>query len=110
MYYKPGSDTSAGASILSPYWQADANSVYTFIGITNPSIAQNVSRSVTVKAITGSSGALGASVTLTIPVGQTAKVFIANTNHSSINSLTVSGANWVGATGSGHVIIVSEYQ
>lgn len=99
---------TSGTTIVSPYWQADANSVYTFIGITNPSIAQNVSRSITIRAIR-LDGTIGGSTTLTIPLGQTVKVFIANTNHSAVNSATISGANWVSATGSGHLIIVSEY-
>ena len=99
---------TGGSEIVSPYWQADANSIYTFIGISNPSITGNLSRAVTVKAI-NSDGSTGAAVVFTVAVGSSTKVFIANTNHSSVNSNTVSGANWVSTTGSGHAVVAIEY-
>ncbi|HJN02808.1 MAG TPA: hypothetical protein QF836_07180, partial [Nitrospinota bacterium] len=37
--------------------------------------------------------------------GSTAKVFISNTNHTTVNSNTVKGANWISVTGLGHVVI-----
>ena len=97
-----------GTTVLSPYWQADTNSVYTFIAVTVPSISANFSRSVTVTAVsTGSASDVVAS-TITVDKGNTARFFIANTNHSSVNSNTVSNltgrqVQWITVTGQGYL-------
>ena len=99
-----------GTTVLSPYWQADTNSVYTFIAVTVPSISASFSRSVTVTAVsTGSASDVVAS-TITVDKGNTARFFIANTNHSSVNSNTVSNltgrqVQWITVTGQGHITI-----
>ncbi len=108
-------NVTTGQSVVSPYWQADANSIYTFIAVSVPSIANAVSRAVTVTAVQAGSVSqtgidAGAGIiagTLTIAVGNTAKFFIANTGHSSVNSNSVTGANWISVTGSGHVVIAA---
>ena len=99
-------DVTGGVSVVSPYWQSDANSVYTFIAVSVPSVAAGISRHVTVAAVTGDSRA-DVSAAVTVDKGKTGRFFIANTNHSSVNSNTVSGANWIGITGSGHVVITT---
>ena len=93
-------------SIIAPYWQADANSVYSFISIAVPSISSSISRQVTVAAVTSDSRS-DVSQTITVDKGKSAKFFIANTNHSSVNSNTVKNANWIGVTGIGHVVITA---
>ena len=110
-----GSSTAFAASlatdnstIASPYWQADANGIYTFIGISNPSISGNISRGITVTAMSAANTA-GISVTFTISPATTTKVFITNTNHSSVNSATVTGVQWIALTGSGQLVIAGAY-
>ena len=98
--------TGTERSIIAPYWQADANSVYTFISIAVPSISSSISRQVTVAAVTSDSRS-DVSQTITVDKGKSAKFFIANTNHSSVNSNTVKNANWIGVTGMGHVVITA---
>ncbi|HJP18906.1 MAG TPA: hypothetical protein QF468_09660 [Nitrospinota bacterium] len=95
-------NATTNQSIVSPYWQADTNSIYTFIAVAVPSIAGATSRAVSVTAVT-STGQTAA--TLTIDVGTVGRFFIANTNHSSINSSAITGANWISTTGKGHVVI-----
>ena len=104
---------NSGKSIVSPYWQfggQGSSAEYTFIAITNPSISGNLSRAVTVTAIdTDGNTTAGGATTFTIPIGVTARVFIIATNHSAVNSLTVSGVNWVGTTtGSGKGMLLIE--
>ena len=91
---------------ISPYWQADANSVYTFIAVSVPSLQFSVSRQVTVTAVTSDSRS-AASATATVWKGSTKRFFIANTNHSSVNNNTVTGVNWISVTGRGHVVITT---
>ena len=92
-------------SVVSPYWQADTNSVYTFVAISVPSIASVSSRQITVSAVTSDSRSDTTASTFTVGKGSTAKVFISNTNHTTVNSNTVKGANWISVTGLGHVVI-----
>ena len=92
-------------SVVSPYWQADTNSVYTFVAISVPSIASVSSRQITVSAVTSDSRSDTTASTFTVAKGSTAKVFISNTNHTTVNSNTVKGANWISVTGLGHVVI-----
>ena len=103
-------NATSTTSIVSPYWQADSNSIYTFISVSNPSVGQASSRAVTVTAVSQNSASDTASSTVTILAGATAKFFIANTNHSSINSNTVAGINWISTTGYGHVVVEAAYQ
>ena len=99
-------DVTGGVSVVSPYWQSDANSVYTFIAVSVPSLQFSVSRQVTVTAVTSDSRS-AASATATVWKGSTKRFFIANTNHSSVNNNTVTGANWISVTGRGHVTITT---
>lgn len=106
-----------GNAIISPYWQsngAGVNDIYTFIAITNPSISGNLSRAVTVKAINNSGTSEGAVSAFTISPGTTHRIFIAATNHATINStsITASDAHFIGTTTSatrGHLVIQTPY-
>lgn len=74
---------------ISPYIQTDADSTYTFVGITHPSLnTANTQIGFTI-ASTGLSTDFSSSLTITS--GQTYRIFIVSTNHSTINSLTVTG-------------------
>ena len=92
-------------SVVSPYWQADTNSVYTFVAISVPSTAGVSSRQISIAAVTSDSRSDTTASTFTVGKGSTAKVFISNTNHTTVNSNTVKGANWISVTGLGHVVI-----
>ena len=78
-------------SAISPYIQTDANSTYTFVGITHPSLNTASTQIGMTVATVGLAGATP-STTFTIDAGQTYRIFIASTNHSTINSDTVTGA------------------
>ena len=101
---------TTGSAIASPYWQAEADNTYTFIGVANPSIAGNISRGVTIQAIQGD-GTAGVSATFTVALGQTSKVFIIGTNHSTVNSSTVTDTaiQWISSTGYGYLVVKGEY-
>ena len=92
-------------SVVSPYWQADTNSVYTFVAISVPSSDGVFSRQISIAAVTSDSRSDTTATTFTVGKGSTAKVFISNTNHTTVNSNTVKGANWISVTGVGHVVI-----
>ena len=98
-------NATGNQSIVSPYWQADTNSIYTFVAIAVPSIAGATSRAVSVTAVSSTADTSRTGGTLTIEVGKIARFFIANTNHSSINSSAITGANWISVTGKGHLVI-----
>ena len=114
----PGLSNTANRSIVTPYFQVDADSTYSFVAITNTSISGNQSRAVTVKAVDGS-GTLINSLTFTIDLGATQKVFVISTNHGSANSSTIPGVQWltvaapgtttVAGTSSGHLVIEGAY-
>jgi hypothetical protein len=77
-------------SAISPYMQTDADSTYTFVGITHPSLntaATQIGLTVSTVGLVGATP----STTFTITAGQTYRIFIVSTNHSTINSTTVTG-------------------
>ena len=78
-------------SAISPYMQTDANSTYTFVGISHPSLNTAATQIGLTVASVGLDGT-NPSTTFTINAGQTYRVFIVSTNHSTINSNTVTGA------------------
>ena len=77
-------------SAISPYVQTDANSTYTFVGVSHPSLNTASTQIGLTIATVGLTGATP-STTFTIDAGQTYRIFIASTNHSTINSNTVTG-------------------
>ena len=97
---------------LSPYVQTDGDSTYTFVGISHPSLNTAATQIGMTVATIGLDGA-NPSTTFTIGSGETYRIFIVSTNHSTINSLTVTGDRVVfmstttGASGSGHLLVTS---
>jgi len=78
-------------SAVSPYIQTDVNSTYSFVGITHPSLntaATQIGLTVATVGLTGTEP----STTFTINAGETYRIFIVSTNHSSINSVAVTGS------------------
>jgi hypothetical protein len=75
---------------VSPYMQTDANSTYTFVGITHPSLNTAATQIGLNLATVGLVGATP-STTFTINAGETYRIFIVSTNHSTVNSNTVTG-------------------
>lgn len=87
---------SSSRAVISPYYQSDiAGGVYTFIGVTHPSLAGSVSQIGLRITAVGSTGASTATSTgnnyveFTINGGNTQRVFIVVTNHSSINTHSI---------------------
>lgn len=103
---------SNSSSVVAPYWQSDGDS-YTFIAVSHSSLqGMNSEIGVVLKAISDSSGdsAFG-TATFTISDNTTVRVFIVATNHASINSASVAGAQFiVGTTGAsfGNLLITAK--
>jgi len=76
---------------ISPYMQTDSNSTYTFVGISHPSLNTAATAIGLTLATVGLDGT-EPSTTFTIAAGETYRIFIVSTNHSTINSDTVTGA------------------
>jgi|TARA_B110000438_G_C15783236_1_gene637229 hypothetical protein len=77
---------------VSPYVQTDANSTYSFVGITHPSLNTAVTQIGLTIATVGFSGT-NPSSSFTIGAGETYRIFVVSTNHSTINSLTFTDSN-----------------
>ena len=76
---------------LSPYFQSDAGSTYSFMGIAHPSLLSAASTVGLTVSTVGQAGVVG-STAFTIAAGETYRVFIVSTNHSTINSKAITGA------------------
>lgn len=88
---------------VSPYVQTDANSTYSFVGITHPSLNTAYTQIGLTMAAIGFSDTV-TSTSFTIGAGETYRIFVVSTNHSTINSNTITNSNvlFVAATsGSG---------
>ena len=77
-------------SAISPYMQTDSDSTYTFVGVTHPSLNTAATQIGLTVATLGLDGATP-STTFTVNAGETYRIFIVSTNHSTINSTTVTG-------------------
>ncbi|MFQ5673169.1 MAG: hypothetical protein ACE5G9_08745 [Nitrospinales bacterium] len=76
---------------LSPYFQTDAGSTYSFVGIAHPSLT-SAATEIGLKIETiGQAGTAG-STEFTIGAGETYRVFIVSTNHPTVNSSTITGS------------------
>tara|TARA_B100000686_G_scaffold349138_1_gene441802 strand:+ start:563 stop:1183 length:621 start_codon:yes stop_codon:yes gene_type:complete len=97
---------------VSPYIQTDADSTYTFVGISHPSLNTAGTQIGLTIATVGMDGA-NPSSTFTVGAGETYRVFIVSTNHSSVNSTTVTGDRVVflstttGGTGAGQLRVTA---
>ena len=81
--------------VVSGYWQSDSAS-YTFIAVSHSSLSGLASQiGVVVNAIQSDKTAFGTAVTFTITAGSTQRIFIARTNHSNINSISIPSASFI---------------
>ena len=84
--------------VVSPYWQSDSGS-YTFIAVSHTSLSGMASQiGLTLNAITNDQSAFGTAVTFTITSGTTTRIFIVRTNQSTINSTSISSAQFIVGT------------
>ena len=87
-----------GSRVVSPYWQSDSGS-YTFIAVSHTSLSGMASQiGLTLNAITNDQSAFGTAVTFTITSGTTTRIFIVRTNQSTINSTSISSAQFIVGT------------
>jgi hypothetical protein len=77
---------------VSPYVQTDANSTYSFVGITHPSLNTAYTQIGLTMAAIGFSDTV-TSTSFTIGAGETYRIFVVSTNHSTINSNTITNSN-----------------
>ena len=84
--------------VVSPYWQSDSTS-YTFIAVSHTSLSGMASQiGLTLNAITNDKSAFGTAVSFTVQSGTTTRVFIVRTNQSTINSTSISSAQFIVGT------------
>jgi len=84
--------------VVSPYWQSDSGS-YTFIAVSHTSLSGMASQiGLTLNAITNDQSAFGTAVTFTITSGTTTRIFIVRTNQSTINSTSITSAQFIVGT------------
>ena len=84
--------------VVSPYWQSDSTS-YTFIVVCHTSLSGMASQiGVTLNAITNDQSAFGTAVSFTITSGTTTRVFIVRTNQSTVNSTSITNAQFIVGT------------
>ena len=87
-----------GSRVVSPYWQSDSTS-YTFIAVSHTSLSGMASQiGLTLNAITNDQSAFGTAVSFTVQSGTTTRVFIVRTNQSTINSSSISAAQFIVGT------------
>ncbi|MDE0847625.1 MAG: hypothetical protein OSA44_02305 [Nitrospinaceae bacterium] len=87
-----------GSRVVSPYWQSDSTS-YTFIAVSHTSLSGMASQiGLTINAITSDQSAFGTAVSFTVQSGTTTRVFIVRTNQSTINSTSISAAQFIVGT------------
>ena len=84
--------------VVSPYWQSDSGS-YTFIAVSHTSLSGMASQiGLTLNAITNDQSAFGTAVSFTVQSGTTTRVFIVRTNQSTINSTSLTAAQFIVGT------------
>ena len=87
-----------GSRVVSPYWQSDSTS-YTFIAVSHTSLSGMASQiGLTLNAITNDQSAFGTAVSFTVQSGTTTRVFIVRTNQSTVNSTSISSAQFIVGT------------
>ena len=84
--------------VVSPYWQTDTGS-YTFVAVSHPSLSGMASQiGVTVNAITNDTSAYANAVSFTVTAGNTTRVFIVRTNHTTINPTSITTGQFFSGT------------
>ena len=98
--------TSNDFIVASPYWQVDSGS-YTFIAVSHSSLSGMASQiGITINAITSAGVAYDTAESFTITAGNTERVFIVPTSHSTINPTSITTAKFLQGTSGftyGHV-------
>jgi hypothetical protein len=90
---------SNNSSVISPYWQTDADS-YTFVAVSHPSLTgMNSEIGVILTALTEDRTTTFGSSAFTVGQNATTRVFIVATNHSTINSTNITGDDLIFITG-----------
>ena len=85
--------------VVSPYWQVEGGGSYTFVAVSHSSLSgMNSQIGLTVNAITSANLAYGTAATFTVGAGETKRVFIISTNHSTINSTSQTDAAFIAGT------------
>jgi hypothetical protein len=86
-------------SVVSPFWQSDGN-VYTFVAVSHTSLSGMQSTiGVIVNALQDDGSTSFGSTDFTVTQNSTTRLFIVATNHSTVNSLTVTAASDIFITG-----------
>lgn len=81
--------------VVAGYWQSDSTS-YSFISVSHSSLSGLASQiGLVVNAIQSDQTAFGTAVTFTISAGTTQRLFIARTNHSTLNATTIPTASFI---------------
>jgi hypothetical protein len=84
--------------VVSPYWQVDSGS-YTFVAVTHSSLSGMASQiGLHVDAITSAGAAYDTAESFTIFSGNTQRLFIVPTGHSSINATSIPTAKFMTGT------------
>jgi len=93
------SNYSNNYMVVSPYWQTEGGGSYTFIAVSHSSLSGMASQiGVRVNAITSAKTDYTDAQHFTVSAGETKRVFIIPTNHSTINSTTVPTAVFIAGT------------
>jgi hypothetical protein len=84
--------------VVSPYWQVDSGS-YTFIAVTHSSLSGMASQiGVRMNAFTSTGGVYDTAAAFTVMAGNTERLFIVPTGHSTINATSIPTAKFMTGT------------
>jgi hypothetical protein len=90
--------TANNFTVISPYWQVDSGS-YTFIAVTHSSLSGMASQiGLRVNAITSAGAAYDTAESFTIFSGNTERLFIVPSTHSSVNATAIPTAKFLAGT------------
>ena len=85
--------------VVSPYWQSEGGSSYTFVAVSHSSLSGMASQiGVIINAIDSTGTAYDTAESFTVTAGNTQRVFIVPTNHATINSTNISSAVFLSGT------------
>lgn len=97
-------ELASSSTVISPYYQVSPG-VYSFIGITHPSLA-GMNSQIGIRAVAYNNNGLqfGTATEFTVDAGETARLFFVPPNHATLNPGTIPNASFiVGSEGSGRV-------
>ena len=84
--------------VVSPYWQVDSGS-YTFIAVSHSSLSGMASQiGVRMNAFTSTGGVYDTAAAFTVMAGNTERLFIVPTGHSTINATSIPTAKFMTGT------------